>query len=101
MGAKRKLTPEEIEKNRKLELLKQFDEIMSKQERSLVEYSVAIQIWKIWQQYTGRTDRWRGCGTCLTSKIRFLTKQSKIMNPPVVEVEEEKEEKENNDNVQD
>lgn len=44
---------------------------------SIVDKETGELIWAMWQAYTGRTDRWRGCGACLASKVKFLKKQCK------------------------
>lgn len=45
--------------------------------KTVVPHAVGVEIWKCWQRYVKRTDVWRGCSSCLISKIRFLKKELK------------------------
>lgn len=58
------------------EPLQTFMEIY-KNNKSVVPHAIGVEIWKCWQRYVKRTDVWRGCSSCLISKIRFLKKELK------------------------
>lgn len=45
--------------------------------KTVVPHAIGVEIWKCWQRYVKRTDVWRGCSSCLISKIRFLKKELK------------------------
>lgn len=56
--------------------LKRFAKIMREQgTRSTANEAVGRQLWECWQEYTGRTDRFRGCSACLVNKIVKLKKE--------------------------
>lgn len=58
-------------------ILEEFAEIYKGITTSIVDKETGELIWAIWQAYSGRTDRWRGCGACLAGKVKFLKKQCK------------------------
>lgn len=106
MGRKRKQVIEVIdvelkEKERKFDILMKYKDIMSKQTRSVVPQAVGAEIWKMWQEYTGRTDRWRGCGACLAGKIKFFNKELKAIEQTIEENTKASEELEINDVLND
>lgn len=56
--------------------LKRFAKIMREQgNRSTANEAVGRQLWECWQEFTGRTDRFRGCSACLVNKIVRLKKE--------------------------
>lgn len=56
--------------------LKRFAKIMREQgNRSTANEAIGRQLWECWQEYTGRTDRFRGCSACLVNKIVKLKKE--------------------------
>ena len=59
------------------EPLQTFIEIYKNNDKSVVPHAIGVEIWKCWQRYVKRTDVWRGCSSCLISKIRFLKKELK------------------------
>lgn len=66
-----------MDKDIKKYILEEFAELYKGINKSVVDHETGEIIWAMWQAYTGRTDRWRGCGACLVSKVRFLKKQCK------------------------
>lgn len=66
--------PEEIQIP---EPLQTFMELYKNNDKSVVPHAIGVEIWKCWQRYVKRTDVWRGCSSCLISKIRFLKKELK------------------------
>lgn len=56
----------------KVEALREFAELYNSINTTVVSKEVGDRIWTLWQRYTGRTDRWRGCSGCLVGKVRFL-----------------------------
>lgn len=66
--------PEEIQIP---EPLQTFMEIYKNNDKTVVPHAIGVEIWKCWQRYVKRTDVWRGCSSCLISKIRFLKKELK------------------------
>ena len=66
--------PEEIQIP---EPLQTFMELYKNNDKTVVPHAVGVEIWKCWQRYVKRTDIWRGCSSCLISKIRFLKKELK------------------------
>lgn len=59
------------------EPLQTFMELYKNNDKSVVPHAIGVEIWKCWQRYVKRTDVWRGCSSCLISKIRFLKKELK------------------------
>lgn len=59
------------------EPLQTFMELYKNNDKTVVPHAVGVEIWKCWQRYVKRTDVWRGCSSCLISKIRFLKKELK------------------------
>ena len=59
------------------EPLQTFMELYKNNDKTVVPHAVGVEIWKCWQRYVKRTDIWRGCSSCLISKIRFLKKELK------------------------
>lgn len=59
------------------EPLQTFMEIYKNNDKTVVPHAIGVEIWKCWQRYVKRTDVWRGCSSCLISKIRFLKKELK------------------------
>ena len=59
------------------EPLQTFIEIYKNNNKTVVPHAIGVEIWKCWQRYVKRTDVWRGCSSCLISKIRFLKKELK------------------------
>ena len=66
--------PEEIQIP---EPLQTFMELYKNNNKTVVPHAIGVEIWKCWQRYVKRTDVWRGCSSCLISKIRFLKKELK------------------------
>ena len=68
-----------------IKILNEFAEIMKKYgKHGLVDYTIGEQIWKLWQDYTGRTDKWRRCSSCLVPKCMRLIKECKVHNISIV-----------------
>ena len=59
------------------EPLQTFMELYKNNDKTVVPHAIGVEIWKCWQRYVKRTDVWRGCSSCLISKIRFLKKELK------------------------
>lgn len=70
--------PEEVQEEIQIpEPLQTFMEIYKNNNKTVVPHAIGVEIWKCWQRYVKRTDVWRGCSSCLVSKIRFLKKELK------------------------
>lgn len=70
--AKKKSRSVEI---RKMELLEEAMQIIGV--KTLATDEDARKLWKIWQEYTGRTATYRNCSVCVYSKVKFLKKEYK------------------------
>lgn len=55
--------------------LVEFAELYKTIKTTIVSKETGERIWALWQKYTGRTDRWRGCAGCLIAKVKFLKKR--------------------------
>lgn len=62
-------------KNEVNDTLVEFAELYKTINTPVVSKEIGERIWTLWQKYTGRTDRWRGCSGCLIAKVRFLKKR--------------------------
>lgn len=66
-----------MDKDIKKYILEEFAEIYRGINKTIVDRETGELIWSMWQVYVDRTDRWRGCGSCLAGKVKFLKKQCK------------------------
>lgn len=56
--------------------LKRFAKIMKEVgHKSVTNEETGRAIWDCWLEYSGRTDRFRGCSTCLANKIVKMKKE--------------------------
>lgn len=63
------------EEDVKLAILKKFAKFIKNNNQTVANEEIGMAIWTMWQEYTGRTDRWRRCGACLIPKIGKLKKE--------------------------
>lgn len=62
-------------------ILQAFAAIMKKHGRhGLVKMEIAQELWQLWQKYTGRTDRWRKCSSCVIPKVHRMIKECQKYN---------------------
>ncbi len=81
-----KITPIEKpkEKDPKIETLESFAAILRTHgKHGLVSMEIGEQLWNLWQKYTGRTDRWRKCGSCLVPKVHKMINECNRFNIPI------------------
>lgn len=65
----------------KIKVLQEFAEIMKKHgKHGLVDITIGERLWRLWQDYTGRTDKWRRCSSCLIPKCMRLIKECQVHN---------------------
>ena len=76
MGKKRKQSVENVNEHKR-DILMRYKDIIDSQNRSLVNQSTGAEIWKLWQEYTGRTAPYRNCSACLFSKVKYLNNELK------------------------
>lgn len=65
----------EIPKETKLYILNEYKQLLPLP--NIVPFETSNLIWSMWQNYSGRTDKWRGCASCLRNKIRFFNSEMK------------------------
>lgn len=69
----------------KVAILNEFAELMRVHgKHGLVDVAIGEQIWRLWQKFTGRTDKWRRCSSCLIPKCMRLIKECKAHNISIV-----------------
>lgn len=62
-------------------ILQAFAAIMKQHGRhGLVKMEIAQELWQLWQKYTGRTDRWRKCSSCVIPKVHRMIKECQKYN---------------------
>lgn len=79
MKAKIEVSPEpEKPKDPKIAILEAFASIMRTHgKHGLVKMEIGEELWGLWQKYTGRTDKWRKCGSCLVPKVHKMIDECK------------------------
>lgn len=65
----------------KVAILNEFAELMRVHgKHGLVDVAIGEQLWRLWQKFTGRTDRFRKCSSCLVPKVQRLIRECKAHN---------------------
>lgn len=62
------LTPKE-------QALKDFYDLWMRISHGPTSLAVAKQIWEYWQIYTGRVEKFNGCGSCLPPRVAYMIKE--------------------------